>query len=1032
MTRPPADPARGSDPESLARQAPVSHRALISRRALLSGTVLAAAGVATRPAGAWAGASLAAAPGGSGVAMGSAAVSGAAHQVTFDPYSLMIDGTRLFVWSGEFHPFRLPSPSLWLDILQKMKASGYNAVCMYFNWSYHSPASGSYDFTGVRDMDLVMRMAADTGIYVLARPGPYINGELNAGGFPGWLTATAAVARTDDPVYLAAADQWLTAINGILVRHQVTDGSGTLLLYQIENEYASYVGSATGINYMAHLYAKARADGITVPIYHNDKGRNGDWTPGSFPTGDDNYLYAFDGYPSASGAPPDWGYYGPGGAKGGASASPATPGFAAEFGGGYFDPWGGAPWHGQGYPYERAFDGPAYERQFYLTNVANGLKIQNIYMTYGGTSWGWLPASVVYTSYDYGAAISEARQLTAKIPAMKEMGYFLQSVADITKLDPATPVTASNSLAITYHLANPDTGTHFYFARNDHTAGLELTLPLVTADGSYTVPQSGTLQLNGKDMKVIVAAYRMDSAHLVYSTSHLMTHAPAGDLDLVLLASRPGDDGETVLRYPPASAGPQVSVLAGTGVTSTWNAATGDLTLDYVHQGIIRILVTPAAGRPLLILAVDDDAAAAFWRLDTQAGPVLVSGPALVRSAATLGPVLVLAGDTSAATSLEVWAPRRVVVVSWNGRPVPVVRTSSGSLTSRSALAGPPALVLPALDGWRYATENPEAQPGFDDSGWTPASKTTSASATAVPTGQPVLFADDYGFHYGDVWYRGTWSAAPGATSVSLSYQTGQVGMLLAWLDGQFLGAGEIPEPTSSQSTVQGWTQTVILPVPAAAQDGGTHVLAVLVRPMSHQEDGGANNAFKQALGLTAVTFAGASPTVTWLIQGTLGSETPADKARGPLNNGGLYGERSGWYLPGFPDQRWTEVSLPNADTRPGVSWYRTTFRLDVPPGVDASLGLTISDDKSKSYRAQIFLNGWNIGQYINNVGPQVTFVLPAGLLESRGENALAIAVLADGTTSGGLGSVTLASLGIAAGGVPVAPVASPRYAPRL
>ena len=335
------------------------------------------------------------------------------------------------------------------------------------------------------------------------------------------------MARTDDPVYLGYADEWLTAIDAILARHQLTDGGGTVLLYQIENEYASYVTSATGINYMAHLYAKVRADGITVPIYHNDKGRNGYWVPGSFPAPDSNYLYAFDGYPSASGAPPDWGYYGPGGAKGGASASPATPGFEAEFGGGFFDPWGGAPWQGQGYSFERAFDGPAYERQFYLTNVANGIKLQNVYMTFGGTSWGWLPASVVYTSYDYGAAISEARQLTAKIPAMKEMGYFLQSVPDINKVDKASPVTASNSLLVTYHLANPDTGTQFYFVRNDHTADLTFTVPVSAAGGSYTVPQSGALQLDGKDLKVIVADYQMDSAHLVYSTSHLMTHAPS-------------------------------------------------------------------------------------------------------------------------------------------------------------------------------------------------------------------------------------------------------------------------------------------------------------------------------------------------------------------------------------------------------------------------------------------------------------------------------------------------------------------------
>ena len=291
-----------------------------------------------------------------------------------------------------------------------------------------------------------------------------------------------------------------------------------------------------------------------------------------------------------------------------------------------------------------------------------------------------------------------------------------------------------------------------------------------------------------------------------------------------------------------------------------------------------------------------------------------------------------------------------------------------------------------------------------------------------------MLFTDDYGFHYGDVWYRGSWSGTAGATSVSISYQTGQVGMFLAWLDGTFLGAGEIPAPTASQSTVQGWAATVTLPISAGSQDDGDHLLAVLVRPMSHQEDGGANNAFKQALGLTSVTFTGASPAVTWRIQGTLGGEAPHDRVRGPLNNGGLYGERAGWYLPGFPARGWTGVSLPSADPRPGVAWYRATFRLQVPQGVDASLGLTISDDPSKSYRAQIFLNGWNLGQYVNNVGPQHTFVLPAGILDSRGENTLAIAVLTDGSTVGGLGSVTLANLGTAAGGVPVVPVLSPGY----
>lgn len=66
--------------------------------------------------------------------------------------------------------------------------------------------------------------------------------------------------------------------------------------------------------------------------------------PGSSPAPDTIYLYAFDGCPSASGTPVDWGSFGSGGKTGGSTASPAPPGFMAEFGGGWSDPWGGAPW----------------------------------------------------------------------------------------------------------------------------------------------------------------------------------------------------------------------------------------------------------------------------------------------------------------------------------------------------------------------------------------------------------------------------------------------------------------------------------------------------------------------------------------------------------------------------------------------------------------------------------------------------------------------------------------------------------------
>jgi Glycosyl hydrolases family 35/Beta-galactosidase, domain 2/Beta-galactosidase, domain 3 len=500
-----------------------------------------------------------------------------------------------------------------------------------------------------------------------------------------------------------------------------------VLLYQIENEYASNVGTADGANYMAHLYAKARADGITVPLYHNDKGRNGDWVPGSFAGSDSGYLYAFDGYPSASGSPPDWGYYGSGGAKGGSTASPDTPGFMAEFGGGFFDPWGDATFGGQGYAYERSFDGPAYERRFYLTNIANGIKIHNVYMTFGGTSWGWLPAPVVYTSYDYGAAISEARQLTGKIAAMKQIGYFLRSVPDIGKLSPATAVTLSNPALNAYHLANPDTGAEIYLIRNDHTTAQSTMFPV----GSYTVPRAGTFSVAAKDAKLMLANYTLAGVPLVYSTSHLMAHTGS----MAVLTGPVGDDGEIVLRY---AAEPTV-----TGATSGYDAATGDLLISYAHSGLAAVTVTPASGGPLSLLIADDDTAAAIWRQDTPDGtPVIAAGPALLRGARIENRAVHLTGDTAAATSIQVWAPG-ITGVYWNSARVRTSPGVAGGLAG--SLDGPPPVTLPALAGWRYANENPESDPGFDDSRWTVADATTSNSITPVPAGQPVLFADDYG-----------------------------------------------------------------------------------------------------------------------------------------------------------------------------------------------------------------------------------------------------------------------------------------------
>src|SRR5260370_13057721 len=127
------------------------------------------------------------------------------HTITYDHYSLLIDGQRVFIYSGEFHPFRLPSPDLWRDVFEKMKAGGFNTICCYFDWDYHSPKAGGYDFTGIRDLDKFLSLAAEAGLYVIVRPGPYINAETDSGGPPGWPIPPHGPRRSPATHFLSPA-----------------------------------------------------------------------------------------------------------------------------------------------------------------------------------------------------------------------------------------------------------------------------------------------------------------------------------------------------------------------------------------------------------------------------------------------------------------------------------------------------------------------------------------------------------------------------------------------------------------------------------------------------------------------------------------------------------------------------------------------------------------------------------------------------------------------------------------------------------
>ncbi|KAG6809845.1 hypothetical protein H0H93_015461 [Arthromyces matolae] len=110
----------------------------------------------------------------------------------------------------------------------------------------------------------------------------------------------------------------------------------------------------------------------------------------------------------------------------------------------------------------------------------------------------------------------------------------------------------------------------------------------------------------------------------------------------------------------------------------------------------------------------------------------------------------------------------------------------------------------------------------------------------------------------------------------------------------------------------------------------------------------------------------------TWKVQGKVGGYLNfPDKTRGVLNEGGLFGERQGWHLPGFDTSSWQtrdlSQGLPNSEA--GVGFFVTTFKLNIPSGFDVPMSFTFQDPLGQPYRAILFVNGWMMGKRVGNLG---------------------------------------------------------------
>jgi hypothetical protein len=300
----------------------------------------------------------------------------------------MLDGNRVWLVSGEMHYFRVPA-ALWEDRLLKAKRAGLNCVSTYVAWNFHEPAEGKWNLSGDADVVEFVRLAAQVGLYVILRPGPYVCAEWDFGGLPAWLTTKPGISyRTNSAAFTHYMDKYFRQVLPRLADQQVTR-NGKIVLIQNENEY--YMTTMPDrLSYLEFINQLFRRSGFDIPIV------NCNWM--TDPPVPDS-VECFNGWGNEVQQ-----------LKRLRLRQPKAPLLVTEFWSGWFDCWGRE---------HQTKDAREVARRA-LEILGCGAQV-SYYMFHGGTNFGFWgsrlagsDASYQTTSYDYDAPLAEGGGLTRK------------------------------------------------------------------------------------------------------------------------------------------------------------------------------------------------------------------------------------------------------------------------------------------------------------------------------------------------------------------------------------------------------------------------------------------------------------------------------------------------------------------------------------------------------------------------------------------------------------------------------------------
>ncbi|MCD7827273.1 MAG: beta-galactosidase [Clostridiales bacterium] len=318
--------------------------------------------------------------------------------LTYKGGDFYLDGEKYTIISGAMHYFRIPR-EYWFDRLLKLKECGFNTVETYTCWNLHEPTEGAFDFSGMLDLEAYIDIAAELGLNVILRPGPYICAEWEFGGLPAWLLNYKDMnIRCLDRTFISKVERYYRELLRRVVPRLGTNG-GNIIMMQIENEYGSYGNDHEYMEEIARIY---KDNGVDCLLYTSDGASYYMLSGGTLPE-----------YPCVAnfGSKPEENF------KVLDDFRPNQPRMCGEYWCGWFDHW-----------YEEHHVRDAKELSSLFKDMLDSGASLNFYMFHGGTNFGFMNGANYYekyeptvTSYDYNALLSEAGDLTPAYFEVRKM-----------------------------------------------------------------------------------------------------------------------------------------------------------------------------------------------------------------------------------------------------------------------------------------------------------------------------------------------------------------------------------------------------------------------------------------------------------------------------------------------------------------------------------------------------------------------------------------------------------------------------------